>query len=203
MKNIPAAKLDPVTDQTQDAATHPLASTPQTGNQRGDARAALDAVGIEAIAEQIAECVTYRKIAEDAGVSAGSLSNWLALPANAATYALAREARADRLAEEILAIADDGSNDTFVDSGGEKRTDHDAIARSKLRVDARKWLASKMFPSKYGDKLDVKTNHTPSPLDAAFARLLEKGSALPIGTGATMAGEACRVPDEEVSLPAA
>ena len=30
--------------------------------------------------------------------------------------------------------------------------------RSKLRVDARKWVASKLKPKKYGDKLDVDAN---------------------------------------------
>ncbi|OZI26935.1 terminase [Bordetella genomosp. 9] len=69
-------------------------------------------------------------------------------------YARAREAQADKLAEEILSIADDGLNDTYVDDEGNKRTDHDVVARSRLRVDARKWLASKMAPKKYGDKIE-------------------------------------------------
>ncbi len=77
-QKTPAAKL-----ANQDAAM-------QRGNHKGEARAALDAIGIEEIAEQIAECVTYREIAESAGVSTGSLSNWLALDANAEVYARAR-----------------------------------------------------------------------------------------------------------------
>lgn len=97
----------------------------------------------------------------------------------------AREARADRLAEEILAIADDGSNDTYIDAAGNQRTDHDAIARSKLRVDSRKWLASKMFPRKYGEKLDVQTNHTASPLADMIARIAAAGSSIPINSGRT------------------
>ena len=70
-------------------------------------------------------------------------------------YAHAREAQADKLAEEILLIADDGSNDTYTDGDGNCRTDAEAIQRSKLRVDARKWLASKMAPKKYGDKVAI------------------------------------------------
>lgn len=65
----------------------------------------------------------------------------------------AREARADRLADEILSIADDGSNDTYTDEDGNQKVDYDVIARSRLRVDARKWYASKLAPKKYGDKL--------------------------------------------------
>ena len=68
-------------------------------------------------------------------------------------YVRAREAQADTFAEEILQIADDGRNDTYVDDEGQVKVDHDVIARSRLRVDARKWLASKMAPKKYGDKI--------------------------------------------------
>ncbi|MDH4417673.1 MAG: hypothetical protein QE485_10645 [Acidovorax sp.] len=70
-------------------------------------------------------------------------------------YARAREAQADKLAEEALAIADDGRSDTYIDGDGNVKTDPEVIQRSKLRVDTRKWLASKMAPKKYGDKLAV------------------------------------------------
>ncbi len=73
-------------------------------------------------------------------------------------YACAREAQADLLAEQILEIADDGTNDTYADDDGNVHVDHDHIARSRLRVDARKWLASKMAPKKYGDK--IQAEHT-------------------------------------------
>ncbi len=43
------------------------------------------------------------------------------------------------------AIAKDGSTIRLVD--------HEHIQRSRLRVDARKWLMSKMAPKKYGEKL--------------------------------------------------
>jgi hypothetical protein len=69
-------------------------------------------------------------------------------------YARAREAQADKLAEEILEIADDGRNDTYTDDDGNERTNQEVVARSRLRVDARKWLASKMAPKKYGDKIE-------------------------------------------------
>jgi hypothetical protein len=69
-------------------------------------------------------------------------------------YARAREAQADKLAAEILQIADDGTNDTQKDEDGKVRIDQDVIARSRLRVDSRKWLASKLAPKKYGDKIE-------------------------------------------------
>lgn len=70
-------------------------------------------------------------------------------------YAHAREERADLLFEEILEIADSAVKDTYEDDNGQTRTDHEAIQRSKLRVDARKWMLSKMNPKKYSDKIQV------------------------------------------------
>ena len=72
-------------------------------------------------------------------------------------YARARQDQADFLAEEIVQIADDGSNDTYLTEDGPK-TNQDVIARSRLRVDARKWYASKLAPKKYGEK--VEATHT-------------------------------------------
>lgn len=109
-------------------------------------------MGIEAVCEQMVALKPLRAIAEDAGVGLGTLTAWLA--AYPEQYARARDVQADRFAEDILAIADDGRNDTYQTDDGEV-TNHDVIARSRLRVDARKWLASKMAPKKYGDKLAV------------------------------------------------
>lgn len=71
----------------------------------------------------------------------------------AKAYARAREIRAELLVEELVTIADDGSNDTYVDENGNRRIDHDVIARSRLRVEARKRLVSKLLPKVYGDRV--------------------------------------------------
>jgi hypothetical protein len=74
-------------------------------------------------------------------------------------YARAREAQTEYWADEILEIADDGSNDWMERQrhNGESETvvDHEHINRSRLRVDSRKWLMSKLAPKKYGDKVDL------------------------------------------------
>lgn len=74
-------------------------------------------------------------------------------------YARATEERAEAMAEDILDIADDGTNDVKIvtGKGGTEyyATDNDVIQRSKLRVETRKWLMAKMKPKKYGDKIDV------------------------------------------------
>ena len=68
-------------------------------------------------------------------------------------YAQARARGYQLLADELLSIADDGSNDTYMTDNG-PTTNQDVIARSRLRVDTRKWMLSKMLPKVYGDKID-------------------------------------------------
>lgn len=72
-------------------------------------------------------------------------------------YVRAREDQADTLADEILAISDDSTNDTIVDPDtGALKANTEWINRSRLRVDARKWIASKLKPKKYGDSMTHK-----------------------------------------------
>ena len=79
-------------------------------------------------------------------------------PELAKQYARGCEKRADALVEEILDIADDTNRDTirFTKDGVEREIpDVEWIQRSKLRVDTRKWLASKLNPKKYGERIEV------------------------------------------------
>lgn len=70
-------------------------------------------------------------------------------------YTRAREQRSDNIFEEIMDIADDGRNDTYTNEDGVEVVNHDHIQRSRLRIEARKWMLGKMQPKKYGDKVDV------------------------------------------------
>ena len=69
-------------------------------------------------------------------------------------YAQAREAQADFLLEELLDIADNTEGDTYTDAKGNVRVDHENINRSRLRVDTRKWVITKLAPKKYGDRVE-------------------------------------------------
>lgn len=72
-------------------------------------------------------------------------------------YARSCELRSEYIFEEILEIADETSRDTIYTDKGEM-PNSEWMARSRLRVDARKWMLGKMNPKKYGDKLDVTTD---------------------------------------------
>jgi hypothetical protein len=66
-------------------------------------------------------------------------------------YELAKQEQADFISDEILEIADHTEEDhtAFIGSN--------VVQRDRLRIDARKWIASKLKPKKYGDRLDL--NH--------------------------------------------
>lgn len=71
-------------------------------------------------------------------------------------YARAREIQAENWADEILEVADDGENDWMKREGKDEEPywvlNGEHVQRSRLRVDSRKWLMSKLMPKKYGDR---------------------------------------------------
>ena len=74
-------------------------------------------------------------------------------------HAQARQEQMDALGEEILEIIDDASNDWMDRNDGHGGTtrvpDPEVVARSRLRMQGRQGLMSKLAPRKYGDKLAV------------------------------------------------
>ena len=98
-----------------------------------------------------------RALCAEHGVSIGRFMAWIdASPDLAERYARAKRLQAELLAAEIVAIADEAEVQARYQ--GEEVTlelSANAIARNRLRVDARKWVASKLLPKVYGDKLAV------------------------------------------------
>lgn len=74
-------------------------------------------------------------------------------------YEVAKQEASDAMAEEIMDIADDGTNDYLTKERPDGTTfevvNSEHVQRSRLRIDTRKWLMAKMKPKKYGDKLDL------------------------------------------------
>lgn len=79
-------------------------------------------------------------------------------------YRSACQDRADRLAEEILTLADQPMPDHL--EGKERGA---WVQQQRLRVDTRKWMAAKLYPKMYGDRLDVTTTETRISITAALA----------------------------------
>lgn len=74
-------------------------------------------------------------------------------------YAVAKLRQADLIFDECLEIADDASGDrktiTRNDGSEVQVMDVEFVARSKIRIDTRLRMASKLAPKKYGEKLDL------------------------------------------------
>lgn len=68
-------------------------------------------------------------------------------------YAQAREEGFERMAEDLVEIAD--ADPGTCDNGA---TDSGAVAHQRLRVDTRKWLLSKLVPKTYGDRQAIDVN---------------------------------------------
>jgi hypothetical protein len=95
-----------------------------------------------------------RAMCIEVGISQRVLWNWLATDIELLQqYTRAKDLCADTLAEEIIEIADDSRFDTRIKDDGTEVTDNEVVQRSRLRVDARKWYASKLAPKKYGDRI--------------------------------------------------
>ena len=122
----------------------------------------------------------FRNIAEGKSIRSALEDDWLPSwttfnkrlqsdPSFASRYTQAREEQADKLFEECLEIADQYDRAAEKMEGG---TDH--INRARLRIDTRKWMAGKLRPKVYGDKLDVAVSKqaTEDELDAAIAAKL-------------------------------
>ena len=113
------------------------------------------------ICERLADGWSLRQICgEDDMPDKATVLRWIPKhPEFRDQYARAREAQAEFWLDEILEIADDGTNDWVErenkDGSKTEVVDQEHINRSRLRVDSRKWIMSKLMPKKYGDKVDL------------------------------------------------
>lgn len=94
----------------------------------------------ETICERIAAGESLRAICSDVGMpSKKQFLKWMSEDASLSDhYAIARARQADHYADEIVEISD---------------TEEDP-QKARVRIDARKWVASKLQPKRYGDKID-------------------------------------------------
>lgn len=98
-------------------------------------------------------------------------------PEFATQYAQAKLKQADLLAEEMLDIADDGTND-WMESFGEDgdigyKLNSEHVQRSRLRIDTRKFLASKLLPKQYGQHAEEDKGGNKSVIEMLIDKLAE------------------------------
>lgn len=76
-------------------------------------------------------------------------------------YAQARVAQAEFWADEINAISDNGDNDWIerqrADGTVSRKVNQECVQRSRLRVDTRRWLLSKLHPTVYAERVQHQT----------------------------------------------
>ena len=143
------------------------------------------------ICEGIAEQRSLAKIcAEDGMPAPRTVYSWLRLHTEFQhNYVNAKEDQADAMVEDMLDIADNEVAQPLIsDSGSPVMMDGEAVmvrdavgvAHAKLRVDTRKWAASKFKMKAYGDKATTVhegnvglTDMTEQELDAKIKILLK------------------------------
>lgn len=129
----------------------------------------------DTICERLADGESLRAICRDNDMpSKATVFRWLGLHEEFSDqYARARETQADSLFDDVLEIADDARNDWMEkngdgDNGWQVNGEH--VQRTRLRIDARKWMAGKLRPKVYGEKSQLEHTSpdgtmTPKALD--------------------------------------
>lgn len=93
-----------------------------------------------------------RKVCEELGIDVSNIFLWKMKHTEfSEQYARAKEDQADLFADEIAAIADE----TPLTNPITGSIDSAAVQHQRLRVDARKWAASKLKPKSYGDRVSL------------------------------------------------
>lgn len=105
---------------------------------------------------------SMRSIIKDPGMpDLSTFYDWLEKDEEKAKqYARACAIRADIKADEALDIANNTGDDIITLDDGKEVINHGVVTRDRLRVDAIKWYLSKIYPKKYGDRVDINNNHS-------------------------------------------
>jgi hypothetical protein len=126
-----------------------------------------EALGV-AVCEHLADGLSLRSIEKLPGMpSKRTVIRWALEDRDGfgTIYAHGRALQIECEADEIVDIADDGTND-WIERENKKTGDvetvlnREAIERSRLRVETRKWRLTKLAPQKYGDKIVTENTTT-------------------------------------------
>lgn len=129
-----------------------------TGKPNGRPKVYSKALADRVLKELALGKTVRRACAKDGMPSVATVYKWLQeVEGFSERYFEAKEWGVEALADQVLDIADDGTNDFMEDQYMKGKTpgyqlNGENIQRSKLRVDTRLKLMSKLKPTKYGDK---------------------------------------------------
>lgn len=91
-------------------------------------------------------------------------------------YARAKQDQIELIIDDVLEISDDRSRDVIIkqdkDGNDYEVCNHEFIQRSRVRIDTRKWLAAKLLPKLYGDKIQIDKNDPSTDEDLIRAKLI-------------------------------
>lgn len=117
----------------------------------------------DSILEELMSGRSLRKVLRDPGMPPRkTVYSWIVKDEEKRNqYAQAREIYADDMFDEMLDIADSTDEDIITLDNGKQAINHRVVMRDRLRIDTRKWNLSRMFPKKYGDKLEINDKRLP------------------------------------------
>jgi hypothetical protein len=100
------------------------------------------------ICERISSGESLRKICKDDKMpNLTSVWKWLNNSEELSNqYARAREQQAETFVDEILSISDE-----ILPTGFDGKIDPSVVNQARLKIDARKWVASKLKPKRFGE----------------------------------------------------
>ena len=109
---------------------------------------------IQAICTRLCGGMTLRAALREEGIPAPTYYSWLqAYPEAKALHDAHLGPRADALVDEAMDILDGAELD-------DPRVASASVTKAWRRAEFRRWLASKIDPSRYGDKSAVDLNHS-------------------------------------------
>ncbi|MGL4651550.1 MAG: terminase small subunit protein [Caldilineaceae bacterium] len=123
---------------------------------------------VDFVLSEIAAGKSARSVFDDErclGVHRATFLGWCVDDQELATrYARAMAIRIEGKVLDMEAIADDGRND-FMEGENGPRYNPEAVARSKLRLEQRRWEAEKLVPKKYGARVALEHSGSISVAD--------------------------------------
>lgn len=135
------------------------------------------------ICEELARGKSLVRICDEINVSYSTVMKWLTdFPDFSDNYTRAREEQAEYLADEIIHLIDQEPAKSL-NKAGHEVIDNGWVTNQRNRIDARKWIASKLLPKKYGDKQHIELNGTLGLSDLTPEQLASQLTEAAAGAG--------------------